>query len=210
MAHKQARTHFLPHVNISARLLSLTIMLLSSTSPLSIPTIQDKGYACCRGFYSSAALLADSMAEKAQKKAGNPYAPTDSAGGTPTDNQADESMALPSSQVLHHHSTLLRPVALHISLLLHSQAFCPAWFDPYTACCAQTDSAFCLSDDQHCTLICCCYTSQITHTVVVTTGSTARVDVIHDETIICICNKPDSWTGYCSCILVMFIVDVTT
>ena len=75
------------------------------------------------------------MAEKAQKKAGNPYAPTDSAGGTPTDNQADESMALPPSPVLHYHSALLPPMALHISLSLHRQAFCPAWFDPYTACC---------------------------------------------------------------------------
>ena len=64
--------------------------------------IQDKGYACCcRGFFSSAAPLAGSKAKEAQKKAGNPYAPTDSAGGTPTDNQADESMVLPLRQVLH-------------------------------------------------------------------------------------------------------------
>ena len=54
------------------------------------------GHACHRGFFSSAApLAADGMAEEAQKKAGNPYAPTDSAGGTPTDNQADESRLLP-------------------------------------------------------------------------------------------------------------------
>lgn len=42
-----------------------------------------------RGFFSSARL--NSLSDEAQKKAGNPYAPTDSAGGTPADNAEDHS-----------------------------------------------------------------------------------------------------------------------
>ena len=44
----------------------------------------------CRSFYAFASN-ADPKAQEAQKTAGNPYAPTSSAGGTPTDNKADES-----------------------------------------------------------------------------------------------------------------------
>ena len=46
-----------------------------------------------RGFFSSAPAGTDDMAKEAQKTAGNPYAPTSSAGGTPTDNKADEGEA---------------------------------------------------------------------------------------------------------------------
>ena len=44
----------------------------------------------CRSLHVFASN-ADSKAQEAQKTAGNPYAPTSSAGGTPTDNKADES-----------------------------------------------------------------------------------------------------------------------
>ncbi|KAL3133022.1 hypothetical protein ABBQ38_006931 [Trebouxia sp. C0009 RCD-2024] len=44
-----------------------------------------------RGFFTSSASLANDLAQEAQKKAGNPYAPTESAGGTPTDNDKDAS-----------------------------------------------------------------------------------------------------------------------
>ena len=43
----------------------------------------------CRGFFSSASASKD-LAKEGQEKAGNPYAPTDSAGGTPTDNKEGE------------------------------------------------------------------------------------------------------------------------
>lgn len=42
-----------------------------------------------RGFFSSASASKD-LAKEGQEKAGNPYAPTDSAGGTPTDNKEGE------------------------------------------------------------------------------------------------------------------------
>ncbi|KAL0054666.1 hypothetical protein WJX82_000732 [Trebouxia sp. C0006] len=43
-----------------------------------------------RGFLTSATAGGDDKAKEAQKTAGNPYAPTSSAGGTPTDNKDDE------------------------------------------------------------------------------------------------------------------------
>lgn len=43
-----------------------------------------------RGFFTSATAGGDDKAKEAQKTAGNPYAPTSSAGGTPTDNKDDE------------------------------------------------------------------------------------------------------------------------
>ena len=54
-----------------------------------------------RGFFSSAPASADDMAKEAQKTAGNPYAPTSSAGGTPTDNKADEGMGSLSEAAQH-------------------------------------------------------------------------------------------------------------
>jgi len=44
-----------------------------------------------RGFFSSASVSAQDKAKEAQETAGNPFAPTSSAGGTPTDNKTDES-----------------------------------------------------------------------------------------------------------------------
>ncbi len=44
----------------------------------------------CRGFFTSATVGGDDKAKEAQKTAGNPYAPTSSAGGTPSDNKDDE------------------------------------------------------------------------------------------------------------------------
>ncbi|DBA97215.1 TPA: hypothetical protein ACH3X1_014966 [Trebouxia sp. C0004] len=53
-----------------------------------------------RGFFTSATVGADDKAKEAQKTAGNPYAPTSSAGGTPTDNKDDEGHTPELS--LHH------------------------------------------------------------------------------------------------------------
>ncbi len=54
----------------------------------------------CRGFFTSAIARGDGKAKEAQKTAGNPYAPTSSAGGTPTDNKYDEGY---TPELLQHH-----------------------------------------------------------------------------------------------------------
>ncbi len=54
----------------------------------------------CRGFLTSATAGGDDKAKEAQKTAGNPYAPTSSAGGTPTDNKHDEGH---TPELLQHH-----------------------------------------------------------------------------------------------------------
>ncbi len=54
----------------------------------------------CRGFLTSATAGGDDRAKEAQKTAGNPYAPTSSAGGTPTDSKHDEGH---TPELLQHH-----------------------------------------------------------------------------------------------------------
>ena len=73
----------------------------------------------CRGFFTSATAGGDDKAKEAQKTAGNPYAPTSSAGGTPTDNKDDEGH---TPQLLQHHVWLNfgTHVVYYSLLLMHA------------------------------------------------------------------------------------------